>query len=53
MTAFIVHRARGEVDHFSTEFNSLFAVAGVLFFITLSMNIIAQQVLQRYRQVYQ
>ena len=53
MTSFIVHRAKGEVDHFSTEFNSLFAVAGVLFFITLTMNIIAQKVLKRYRQVYQ
>ncbi len=53
MTAFIVHRARGEVDQFSTEFNSLFAVAGVLFFMTLGMNIVAQQVLKRYRQVYQ
>ena len=53
MTGFIVHRAMGDVPHFSTEFNSLFAVAGVLFFITLSMNIIAQKVLKRYRQVYQ
>jgi phosphate transport system permease protein len=53
MTAFIVHRARGEVDHFSTEFNSLFAVAGVLFVMTLGMNIIAQKVLKRFRQVYQ
>lgn len=53
MTAFIVHRARGEVDHFSTEFNSLFAVAGVLFFLTLLMNIVAQRVMLRYRQVYQ
>jgi phosphate transport system permease protein len=53
MTAFIVHRAKGEVPHFSTEFNSLFAVAGVLFLTTLTLNIIAQQVLRRYRQVYQ
>jgi phosphate transport system permease protein len=53
MTGFIVHRAMGDVPHFSTDFNSLFAVAGVLFVITLSMNVIAQRVLQRYRQVYQ
>jgi phosphate transport system permease protein len=53
MTGFIVHRAMGDVPHFSTDFNSLFAVAAVLFFMTLAMNIIAQKVLQRYRQVYQ
>ncbi|HZZ76901.1 MAG TPA: ABC transporter permease subunit, partial [Gemmataceae bacterium] len=53
MTSAIVHRALGEVEHFSTEFNSLFAIAGVLFFMTLSMNIVAQRVLKRYRQVYQ
>jgi phosphate transport system permease protein len=53
MTSFIVHRAQGEVTHFSTDFNSLYAVAGVLFFLTLSMNIVAQRFLKRYRQVYQ
>lgn len=53
MTAFIVHRARGEVSHFSTDYNSLFAVAAMLFFITLAMNIVAQKFLSRYRQVYQ
>jgi phosphate transport system permease protein len=53
MTSFIVHRAQGEVTHFSTDFNSLYAVAGVLFFMTLSMNIVAQRFLKRYRQVYQ
>jgi phosphate transport system permease protein len=53
MTSFIVHRAKGEVDQFSTDFNSLFAVAGVLFAITLVMNIVAQKVLRKYRQVYQ
>lgn len=53
MTGFIVHIAKGEQPHGTTVFNSLFAVAALLFFITLFMNIIAQRVLQRYRQVYQ
>jgi len=53
MTSFIVHRARGEVSHFSTEFNVLYAVAGVLFFITLALNILGSRFLKRYRQVYQ
>ncbi len=53
MTSFIVHMAKGDVQHGSTRFNSLFAVAALLFFITLAMNIIAQRFLGRYRQVYQ
>jgi phosphate transport system permease protein len=53
MTGFIVHIAKGDQPHGTTAFNSLFAVAALLFFMTLFMNIIAQRVLQRYRQVYQ
>lgn len=53
MTSMIVHRAKGDVQHFSTDYNSMFAVAGVLFLMTLSMNVVAQKVLKRYRQVYQ
>ncbi len=53
MTSMIVHRAKGDVEHFSTDYSSLFAVAAVLFFVTLGMNIVAQWVLHRYRQVYQ
>lgn len=53
MTSFIVRAAQGDVQHGSTYFKSLFAVAGVLFVITLSMNIAAQWILRRYRQVYQ
>lgn len=53
MTSFIVRIAKGDVVHGSTDFNSLFAVAGALFFMTLIMNITARRVLSRYRQVYQ
>ena len=53
MTSFIVRIAKGDVEWGSTDFNSLFAVAGALFFITLFMNVTAQRVLTRYRQVYQ
>jgi phosphate transport system permease protein len=53
MTSFIVRIAKGDVQHGTTDFNSLFAVAATLFFITLLMNIVAQKVLKRYRQVYQ
>lgn len=53
MTSFIVRAAQGDVQHGSAYFLSLFAVAGMLFVITLSMNVISQWILHRYRQVYQ
>jgi phosphate transport system permease protein len=53
MTAFIVGIAKGDVEHGSTEFNSLFAVGLTLFIMTLAMNVFAQWVSNRYRMVYQ
>ena len=53
MTSFIVRVAKGEVVHGSTDYNSLFAVAGALFLMTLFMNVAARRILRRYRQVYQ
>jgi len=53
MTSFIVRIAKGDVQHGSTDFNSLFAVGLTLFLMTLVMNILADWVRVRYRQVYQ
>lgn len=53
MTSFIVRIAKGDVQHGTTDFNSLFAVAALLFIMTLTMNVVAQKVMRRYRQVYQ
>jgi phosphate transport system permease protein len=53
MTSFIVRAAEGDVPHGTTYYNSLFAVAGALFLMTLLMNVAAQRFLRRYRQVYQ
>jgi phosphate transport system permease protein len=53
MTSFIVRMAKGDVPHGTTDFNSMFAVAAVLFFLTLGLNVVARRVLRRYRQVYQ
>ena len=49
----IVRIAKGDVQHGSTDFNSLFAVAGVLFLMTLAMNILGQRVLGRFREQYE
>ena len=53
MTGFIARIAQGDVQHGTTLFNSLFAVAAVLFVVTLSMNMLAQWILTKYRQGYQ
>lgn len=53
MTSFIVRMAKGDPEHGTTAYNSLFAVACLLFFMTLAMNVIAQRVMKRYRMVYQ
>jgi phosphate transport system permease protein len=53
MTSFIVNKTQGDVRYGTPDFNSLYAMAAVLFFLTLSMNFFAQWVLRRYRQVYQ
>lgn len=53
MTSFIVNVMQGEVVAGSTLEKSLYAVALVLFVITLGMNLISQMILERYREVYQ
>lgn len=53
MTSFIVDVMGGEVATGSTLEKSLYAVALMLFMITMFMNLISQWVLSRYREVYQ
>ena len=53
MTAFIVDVTQGEVVTNSTLEKSLYAVALMLFIVTMVMNLISQWVLSRYREVYQ
>lgn len=53
MTGFIVATAKGDNPANTTIFYSMFAVAGVLFFVTLGMNVLGQNILRRYRMVYQ
>ena len=53
MTAYIVSVVGGEETPGSPKSLSLFAVAMVLFLITLSMNVVSRLILNRYREVYQ
>ena len=53
MTAYIVNVSLGDTAAGTIEYKSLYAVALTLFLITLTMNIISQMVLRRFREVYQ
>jgi phosphate transport system permease protein len=43
----------GETPVGSIEYKSLYAVALCLFCMTLSMNIVSQRIMRRFREVYQ
>lgn len=53
MTGYIVDASFGEDDASGIVFKSVFAVALTLFVITLTINIISQMILRRYREVYE
>jgi len=53
MTAYIVQATSGDAPAGTIEYKSLYAVGLTLFVITLSMNLISQRVLRRFREVYE
>jgi phosphate transport system permease protein len=53
MTGHIVRIAGGDLSYDSIDYNSIFAIGLFLFFITLSLNIISQRVVRRFREVYE
>ena len=53
MTAYIASTCGGDNSHGTIEYQSIYAVALVLFVITLAMNIVSNWILNRYREVYQ
>ncbi|MFV0446782.1 MAG: phosphate ABC transporter permease subunit PstC, partial [Planctomycetaceae bacterium] len=53
MTAYIVNVTGGDIATGTAEYESLYAVALVLFLMTLGMNIASQMITRRYREVYQ
>ncbi len=52
MTAYIVQLALGEAPHGSLEYNTIFAVGLLLFFMTLVMNLLGYWVVRKWRQAY-
>jgi phosphate transport system permease protein len=53
MTGHIVRISGGDISYDSLDYNSLFAIALMLFLFTLLLNIISQRVIKRYREVYE
>lgn len=53
MTAYIVQVSMGDTPAGGVAYQTMFAVAGLLFVITLLLNIAATFILKRYREVYQ
>ena len=53
MTGHIVRISGGDLSYDSIDYNSLFAIGILLFFITLALNIISQRIVRRFREVYE
>ena len=53
MTGHIVRISGGDLSYDSIDYNSIFAIALMLFFITLMLNIISQNIVRRFREVYE
>ncbi len=53
MTGHIVRMSGGDLSYDSIDYNSIFAIGLMLFFITLTLNIISQRIVQRFREVYE
>jgi phosphate transport system permease protein len=53
MTGHIVRISGGDLSYNSLDYNSVFAIGLMLFFMTLTLNIISQRIVKKFREVYQ
>lgn len=53
MTGHIVRISGGDLSYDSIDYNSIFAIGLLLFFITLTLNVISRWFVQRFREVYE
>jgi phosphate transport system permease protein len=53
MTGHIVRISGGDLSYGSIDYTSLFAIALLLFVMTLILNIISQRIVRRFREVYE
>jgi phosphate transport system permease protein len=52
MTGHIVRISGGDLSYNSLDYNSIFAIGLLLFFMTLGLNIISQWIVRKFRKVY-
>lgn len=53
ITGHIVRISGGDLSYDSIDYNSIFALALVLFLVTLVLNVVSQQVVRRFREEYE
>ena len=53
MTGHIVRISGGDLSYDSIDYNSIFAIGLLLFVMTLTLNIISQRIVRRFREVYE
>ena len=53
MTGNIARISGGDLSYGSIDYTSLFAIAMMLFLVTLVLNLISQYVVQRFREKYE
>ena len=53
MTGHIVRISGGDISYDSIDYNSIFAIGLMLFFMTLTLNIISQRIVRKFREVYE
>jgi phosphate transport system permease protein len=53
MTGYIARISGGDLAYDTPDYNSIFAIGLLLFFITLGLNIISQRIVRRFREVYE
>ncbi len=52
MTGHIVRISGGDLSYDSIDYTSLFAIALVLFAVTMTLNIVSRKIIRRFREVY-
>ncbi len=53
MTGHIVRISGGDLSYDSIDYNSIFAIGSMLFLMTLTLNLISNRVVRRFREVYE
>jgi phosphate transport system permease protein len=53
MTGHIVRISGGDISYDSIDYNSIFAIGLMLFFITLALNVISRRIVRRFHEVYE